>query len=65
MRLFYDLLTLIPLSRRITYGGDVCSSDVIDYCYKVSGNGDAAVINIGDNGMEILLMVPRVGIYLW
>ena len=26
----YDRLTVISLSRRITYGGDVCSSDVID-----------------------------------
>ena len=56
---------MIPLSRRITYGGDVGSSDVIDYCYKVSVNGDATVLSIGDNGIGILLMVPQVGISLW
>ena len=60
----YDRSTVIPLSRRITYGGDVCSSDVIDSCSKVSGTGDAAVFNIGDNGIGIFLMVPRVGISL-
>ena len=60
----YDRLNVIPLSRRITYGGDVCSSDVIDSCSKVSGTGDAAVFNIGDNGIGIFLMVPRVGISL-
>ena len=31
MRSSYDRLTVIPLSRRITYVGDVGSSDVIDY----------------------------------
>ena len=30
MRSSYDISTVIPLFRRITYGGDVCSSDVID-----------------------------------
>ena len=64
MRSSYDHLTVILLSRRITYGGDVCSSDVIDSCSKVSGTGDAAVFNVGDNGMVILLMVPRIGISL-
>ena len=64
MRSLYDLLAVIPLYRRITYVGDVCSSDVIDYCSKVSVHGDATVLNIGDNGMGIFLMVPRVGIYL-
>ena len=36
MRSSYDLSTVVPFSRRITYGGDVCSSDVIDSCSKVS-----------------------------
>ena len=62
MRLLCDLSTVIPFSRRITYGADVCSSDVIYSCYKVSVNGDAAVLNIGENGMGIFLMVPRVRI---
>ena len=64
IRSSYDFSTVIPFSRRITYGGDVASSDVIDYCSKVSGSGDAAVFNIGDNGIRIFLMVPRVGISL-
>ena len=65
MRPSYDLSTVVPFPRRITYGGDVCSSDVIDSCYKVSVNGDAAVLSIGDTGMGIFLMVPRVGVYFW
>ena len=64
MRFSYDSLTVIPLSRRITYGGDVGSSDVIDSCSKFYGTGDAAVFNIGDNGIGIFLMVPRVRISL-
>ena len=64
MRSSYDLSTVVPFPRRITYGGDVCSSDVIDSCSKVPVNGDAAVLSIGDNGMGIFLIVPRVGISL-
>ena len=64
MRSSYDHLTVILLSRKITYGGDVGSSDVIDSCSKVSETGDAEVFNIGDNGIRIFLMVPRVGISL-
>ena len=59
-RLSYDRSTVIPLSRRITYGGDVRSSDVIDSRSKSSGTGDVAVFNIGDNGIGIFLMVLRV-----
>ena len=62
MRSSYDCLTVMPLSRRITYGGDVGSSDVIDSCSKSFGTGDAEVLNIGDNVIGIFLMVPRVGI---
>ena len=65
MRSLYDRLTVMPLSRRITYVGDVYSSDVIDSCFKVSVTGEAAVFNIGYNGIGIFLMVPRVGISLW
>ena len=64
MRLSYDISTVISLSRRIAYGGDVCSSDIINYCYEVSLHGDAAVLNICDIWMGIFLMVPRVGISL-
>ena len=59
-----DLSTVIALSRRITYGVDVGSSDVIDSCSKVSRIGDSTVFNIGDNGIKIFLMVPWVGISL-
>ena len=65
MRSSYDISTVVPLSRRITYGGDVFSSDVIELCSKGSVDGDAAVLSIGDTGMGILLMVPRVGVLLW
>ena len=64
MRSPYDRSTVIPVSTRITYGGDVGSFDVIDSCSKFSGTGDATVFNIGDNGIGIFLMVPRVGISL-
>ena len=64
MRSSCDSSTVIPLSRRITYGGGFGSSDVMDSCSKSSGTGDAAVFNIGDNGIGIFLMVPRVGISL-
>ena len=46
IRSSYDLSTVIPLSRRITYGGEVFLSGVIDSCSKVSLPGDAAVFNI-------------------
>ena len=36
MRSSYDLFTVVPFSRRITNGGDVCSFDVIDSRSKVS-----------------------------
>ena len=64
MRSSYYRSNVIPLSRRIPYGGDFGSSDVMDSCSKYSGTGDAAVFNIGDNGIGIFLMVPRVGISL-
>ena len=38
---------------------------LIDSCSKVSADGDATVLSIGDNGMGIFLMVPRVGVLLW
>ena len=60
----YECSTVMPLSRRITYEGDVRSSDVIDSCSKSSGTGDAIVFNIGGNGIGILLMVRRLGISL-
>ena len=50
MRSSYDRSTLISLSRRITYGGDVGSSDVIDSCSKSSGTGDTAVLILGIMG---------------
>ena len=65
MRSSYDCSTVIQFSRRITYGGDFGSSDVMDSCSKSSGTGDAVVFNIGDNGIRIFLTVPRVGISLF
>ena len=65
MRLSYDLSIVVPLCRRIRNGGDVCSSDIIDSCSKVSVYGDAAFLGIGDNGMGIFLIVPQVGVSLW
>ena len=65
MRSSYYISSVVPLSRRITYGGDVCSYDVIDSCSKVSYDGDDAVISIRDTGMGIFLMVPQVGVSLW
>ena len=64
MRSSYDRSTVIPLSSRITYGGGFGSSDVMDSCSKSSGTGDAVFFNIGDNGIGIFLIVPRVGISL-
>ena len=64
MRSSYDLSTVVPESMRITYGGGFFSSDVMHLCSKCSANGDAAVLSIGDTGMVILLMVPRVGVLL-
>ena len=64
MRSSYDHSTLIPLSRRINYGGDFGSSDVMDSCSKSSGTDDAEVFNLGNNGIGILLMVLQVGISL-
>ena len=64
MRLLYDRLNVILLSRKITYGGDLGSSDVIDSCSRSSVIGDDAVFNNGDNGIGIFLMVSLVGISL-
>ena len=65
MRSSYDLSTIVPESRRITYGGDFCSYDVMESCYKGSVDGGVVVLSIGDTGMVIFLMVPRVGVSLW
>ena len=64
MRSSYDRSNVIPLSRRITYVGDLGSSDVIYSCSKSYLTGDATVFNIGYNGIGIFLMVPQVGISL-
>ena len=61
MRLSYDLLTLVPESRRITYGGDSCVSDGMESLSECSVDGDATHFRIGDNGMGIFLMVPQSG----
>ena len=53
MRSSYDLLTVVPESRRIKFGGYLCSSDVMDSCSKGSLDGYAEVISIRDTGMGI------------
>ena len=65
MRSSYDISTVVPFSRRITYGGNFCSSGVMESCSKGSLGGYTAVLSIGDTGMRIFLMVPRVGVLLW
>ena len=65
MRSSCDILTVVPESRRITYGGDLCSSDVIESCSEGSVDGDTVFLSIGDTGMGIFLMVPRVGVSSW
>ena len=64
MRSSYDLLTVVSESRSITYGGDVCLSDVVNSCSKGSVDVHAAVLSIGDTVMGIFLMVPRLGVSL-
>ena len=64
MRSSYDLSTVVPESRIITYGGDYCVSDDIESCSKGSVDGDAVHLRIGDTGMGIFLMVPRAGVSL-
>ena len=61
MRLSHDFLTVVPLSRRITYGGDSCVSDEMDYVSECSVYGDATDSRIGDTAMGIFLMVPSAG----
>ena len=48
----YDRSTVIPLYRRITYGGDVGSYDVIDYCSKSSGLVTPQFLILGIMGSE-------------
>ena len=59
MRSSYDLSTVVPESRRITYGGDYCVSDDMESLSECSVDGDATHFRIGDTGMGILFMVPR------
>ena len=40
----------------------MCSSDVIELCFKGYVDVDAAVLRIGDTGMGVLFMVPRVSV---
>ena len=51
MRWSYDLLTVVPDSRRITYGGDCCVYDDMKSCSKGYVDGYAAHFRIGDTGM--------------
>ena len=60
----YDISTVVTESRKITYGGDFFSSDVMQSCSTGSVDGDAGFFSIGDTGMGILLMVPQAGLLL-
>ena len=64
MRSSYDLSTVVPESRRITYGGDYCVSDDMESCSEGSLDGYAANFRIGDTRMGIFLMVPQSGALL-
>ena len=59
MRSSYDLSTVVPYSRRITYGVNCCLSDYMESFSEGSVDVDAANFRIGDTGMGIFLMVPR------
>ena len=61
MRSSYDLLTVVPESRRITYGGDSCVSDDMESLYEVSLDGYSTHFSISDTGMGIFLIVPQAG----
>ena len=57
MRSSYDLSTVVPDSRRITYGGNSCVCDDMVSLSEGFVDGDAAHFRIGDTGMGIFLMV--------
>ena len=61
MRSSYDFSTVVPYYRRITYGGDSCVSDDMEYFSKCYVDGDDTHFRIDDIGMGIVLMVPRAG----
>ena len=58
IRSSYDLSTVVPESRRITYGGDYCVYDDLESLSECPVDGDAAHFRIGDTGMGIFFMVP-------
>ena len=64
MRLSYYFLTVVPESRRITYGGDSCVSDDMESLSEDSVDGYATHFRIGDTGMWTFLMVPRASALL-
>ena len=57
MRFSYDFLTVIPESRRMTYGGDSGSSDDWEISSDVFDNIEAAYFIIAETGSGILFMV--------
>ena len=61
MRSSYDLSTVVPESRRITYRGDSYVSDDMESLSECSVDVDAAHFRISDTRMGIFLMVPRAG----
>ena len=65
MRSSYYFSAVVPESRIITYGCESCVSDDMESLYECSADGDAEHFRIGDTGMVIFLMVPKVSVSLW
>ena len=57
IRSSYDFLTVVPESRRMTYGSDSGSSDDMELSSDWFGNGEAEYFIIDDTESGILLMV--------
>ena len=58
IRSSYDLSTVIPESRRMSYGVESGSSDDMELSSDWFGNGEAADFIIVETGSGILLIVP-------
>ena len=54
-----ELLTVVPESRILVYGGDSGSSVEMEPLSDCSGDGDAAHFLIDDTGIGILFIVLR------
>ena len=59
MRSSYDFSTVVPESRRMTYGGNYVSSVDMEISYDWFGYGEAECFRIFDTGNGMLLMAHR------